>query len=85
VTHKHSQHTVCDGVSSVTEEGYHPGVPRQWDRECGKGSTGSVFSFFRGCCNGPAAYCSTLYAWQVDCDSVRTLELRACTRVQWVR
>jgi hypothetical protein len=22
-------------------------VPRQWDRECGKGSTGSVFSFFR--------------------------------------
>jgi hypothetical protein len=27
VTHRHSQHTVCDGVSGVTEEGYLPGVP----------------------------------------------------------
>jgi hypothetical protein len=27
VTHRQSQHTVCDGVSSVTEEGYLPGVP----------------------------------------------------------
>jgi len=50
VTHRHSQHTACDGVSGVTKEGYHPGVPRQWDRECGKGSTGSVFSFFALTC-----------------------------------
>jgi len=27
VTHRHSHHTDCDGVSGVTEEGYHPGVP----------------------------------------------------------
>jgi hypothetical protein len=27
VTHRHSQHTVCDGVSGVTEEGCLPGVP----------------------------------------------------------
>jgi len=27
VTHRHSQHTVCDGVSGVTEEGYLHGVP----------------------------------------------------------
>jgi len=27
VTHRHSQHTVCDGVSGLTEEGYHPSVP----------------------------------------------------------
>ncbi len=27
MTHRHSQHTVCDGVSGVTEEGYLPGVP----------------------------------------------------------
>jgi hypothetical protein len=26
VTHRHSQHTVCDGVFGVTEEGYLPGV-----------------------------------------------------------
>jgi hypothetical protein len=25
-THRHSRHTVCDGVSGVTEEGGHPGV-----------------------------------------------------------
>ncbi|MFN9982443.1 MAG: hypothetical protein ACK53Y_21125, partial [bacterium] len=25
VTHRHSQHTVCDGVSGVTKEGYLPG------------------------------------------------------------
>jgi len=27
LTHRYSQHTVCDSVSSVTEGGYHPGVP----------------------------------------------------------
>jgi hypothetical protein len=26
VTHRHSQHTVCDAASGVTEEGGHPGV-----------------------------------------------------------
>jgi hypothetical protein len=26
VTHRHSCHTVCDGVSGVTKEGCHPGV-----------------------------------------------------------
>jgi hypothetical protein len=25
-THRHSLHTICDSVSGVTEEGYHPGV-----------------------------------------------------------
>jgi hypothetical protein len=27
VTHRHSHHTVCDGLSGVTEEGYLPSVP----------------------------------------------------------
>jgi hypothetical protein len=43
VTHRHSQHTVCDGVSGVTEEGCHPGVP-----VCHVSGTGSAVREVQG-------------------------------------
>jgi hypothetical protein len=43
MTHQHSQHTVCDSVSSVTEGGYHPGVP-----VCLLSGTGSVVREVQG-------------------------------------
>jgi hypothetical protein len=43
VTHRHSQHTVCDGVSGVTKEGYLPGVP-----VCLVSGTGSAVRVVQG-------------------------------------